>query len=175
MGKNWVFTWNGHNLHQERKAMGFFLIKPQRGQGPTFPDLGLTVKVIGPSCPDRSGLWSTWSCTQLYALHNLQVMICECSCWLLTFGHRKKWEQSCCVHFPRDVPRRWCLNLLGAIRLVFTHQTESCDFIYTIASCLCICLYGLFHPHNSISYFSISLFIKSLLMLMNVSLLKTTW
>lgn len=41
--------------------MGSFLIKPQGGQGPTFPDSGLAVKLIGPSCPDHSGLQSTCS------------------------------------------------------------------------------------------------------------------
>lgn len=139
MGKNWVFTWNDHDLHQERKAMGFFLIKPQRSQGPTFPDLGLTVKVIGPSCPDHSGLQSTWSYVQLYALHNLQVMIWECSCWLLAFGHRNKWEPSGCIHFPRDVPKRWCLSLLGAIRLtLFSLIKLKAVILFTPWHCACV-------------------------------------
>lgn len=42
--------------------MGFFLIKPQDGQGPTSPDSGLAAKLIVPSCLDHPGLQSTWSC-----------------------------------------------------------------------------------------------------------------
>lgn len=61
--------------------------------------------------------------------------------------------------------------------LALTCQTESCDFIYTVAMCLCISLCNLLYPHNSISYFSFFFFffIKCMLMLMNASFLKTMW
>lgn len=48
-------------FHQKIKAMGFFLIKPQGDQDPTFLYSGLAVKLIGPSCPDDTGLQNTWS------------------------------------------------------------------------------------------------------------------